>query len=102
MFDLAEEAFDQIAVFIDRCIKASPIGGCGSARDDRFCASGGDSIHGVLAVMAFISQNMAHLQPDEEGLNLSNVIAFTAGQNEANGVAQRVGGGMNLGAQATF
>ena len=98
MFDLAEEAFDQIAVFIDRRIKASPTGGCDSARDDRFCASGGDSIHGALAVIAFVSQNMPCLQPIEEGLNLGNVIAFSARQNEANGVAQRIGGGVNLGA----
>lgn len=98
MFDLAEEAFDQIAVLVYRCIKASPTGGCGSARDDRFCASGGDGIHGALAVIAFVSQNMPCLQPIEERLNLGNVIAFPARQNEANGVAQRISGGMNFGA----
>lgn len=41
---------------------------------------------------------MPCLQPIEEGLNLGNVIAFSARQNEANGVAQRIGGGVNLGA----
>lgn len=102
MLDLTEEALDQIAVFIDDGVKAAPCGGSGSARNDGFCTSCGDGIHGALAVITFVSQNMARFQPVEERLNLGNVIAFSARQDEANGIAKRIGGSMNLGAQATF
>lgn len=34
VFDLAEEAFDQVAVFVENGIEATPRGGRGSARHD--------------------------------------------------------------------
>ena len=34
VYDLAKEAFDQIAVFVDYGVEAAPCGGCGSARHD--------------------------------------------------------------------
>ena len=51
---------------------------------------------------ALVRQNMACLQPVEEDLYLRDVITLTSRQDEADGIAQRVGGSVNLGAQATF
>ena len=102
MFDLAEEAFDQVAFFVDGGIEAAPCGSGGSARDDRFCACGGDGIHCPLSVIAFVSQNMGRLDPVKQRFDLRNVVALATCQDEANGVAKGVGGGMDLGAQTTF
>lgn len=102
MLDLAKEAFDQIAVLVDYGIEAAPFGGCGSAWHDGFCAASGNSIHRPLPVIAFVGENMPCLQPVKQQLDLRDVVALPARQDEANGVAQRVGGGMNFGAQATF
>jgi hypothetical protein len=45
---------------------------------------------------------MTCLQPVEKRLDLGDVVAFAAGQDEANRIAKRIGGGMDLGAQAAF
>jgi hypothetical protein len=41
-------------------------------------------------------------QAIEQALDLGDVIAFAARQDEADGIAKRIGGGMNFGAQAAF
>lgn len=102
MFDLAEEALDQVAVLVDCGVEATPTSGCGSTRDDRFCSGCSDSVHGALTIVALVSQHMVCRQPFEQPFDLRDVIALTAGQNEAHGIAERIGGGMNLGAQAAF
>ena len=42
---------------------------------------------------------MVRTQSSEERVDLGDVVAFAAGQNEADRVAQSVGRGMDLGAQ---
>lgn len=100
MFDLAEESFDQIAFLVEMRIEAAPLGGCGSARNDGLCAGGGDGVHGALSVISFIGKDMPCLQSVEQAFDLGDVVAFPAGQDEANRIAQGIGGGMDLGAQA--
>jgi hypothetical protein len=41
-------------------------------------------------------------QAIQQDFDLGDVIAFAARQDEADGIANRIGGGMNLGAQAAF
>ena len=102
VFDLVEEAFDQVTVFVDRGIEAAPFGGDGPAWDNRLCAAGCDGIHGPLPIVSLVCQNVACLEPVEQPLDLGYVIAFAAGQDEADRVAQGIGGGMDLGAQPAF
>jgi hypothetical protein len=59
VFDLAEEAFDQIAILVDCGVKGAPTRGCGSAWNDRFCSRGGDSVHGPLPIITFVGQNIS-------------------------------------------
>jgi len=99
VFDLVEEAFDQITVFVEGCVEGSPRCGNRPSRDDRLCARSGDRIHGASAIIAFVGQNMVRTQSSEERVDLGDVVAFAAGQNEADRVAQSVGRGMDLGAQ---
>lgn len=99
MFDLVEEAFDQITVFIEGCVEGSPSCGNLSSRDDRPCARRGDRIHGASAIIAFVGEDMVCAQPSEKPLDLGDVVALAAGQNEANRVAQSVGRYMDLCAQ---
>ena len=102
MFDLTEEAFDQVAILVECGIETPPLGCCSSARNDGFRACSGDGVHGSLAVIALVRQHMACRQAIKQGFNLGDVIAFPTRQDEANGVAKRISGGMNLGTQAAF
>jgi hypothetical protein len=45
---------------------------------------------------------MLGLQPFEQRFDLSDIVAFAAGQDKAYRIAQGIGYGMDLGAQATF
>ena len=102
VFDLAEEAFDQVSVFVDRGIEAAPFGGDGPAWDDGLCTAGCDSVHGPLPIVTLVRQNVPCLQPLEKRLDLGDIVALATGQDEANGIAQRIGRGMNLGTQTAF
>ena len=102
VFDLAKEALDQIAILVDRGIKGAPLCCRGSAWDDGFCSCRRDSVHGTLAIITLVGQHMTCPQTIEQALDLGDVIAFAARQDEADGIAKRIGGGMNFGAQAAF
>lgn len=99
VLDLVEEAFDEIAVFVEGGIEASPLGCCGSARNDGFCSAGGNGIHRALAGIALVGQNMVCPQSIKQTLDLGDVVAFATGQDETDRVTQGIGGGMDLGAQ---
>lgn len=102
MFDLVEKAFDEVADFVDRCLEAAPLGGDGPAWDNRLCAAGRDGIHGALAIITLVRQNVACLQPVEQPLDLGDIVAFAAGQDKAGRGAQGSGGGMDLRTQPTL
>ena len=98
MLDLVEEALDQIAVFVERGIEGSPLRGCGSARDNGLGTAGGDGSHGTPTVIALVGQDMICPQPIEQSLDLGDVVALSASQDEAHRVAQSIGRGVDLGA----
>lgn len=84
VFDLVEGALDQVAIFVEGRVEGSPRCGNRPSRDDRLCASRGDRIHGAPAIIAFVGQNMVRAQSSEERVDRGDVVAFAAGQNEAN------------------
>jgi hypothetical protein len=102
VFDLVEEAFDQIAIFVESGIEGSPLRGCGPARDNGPRTAGGDGIHSTPTVIALVGQDMVCPQPIEQPLDLGDVVALSASQDEADRIAQGIGCGMDLGAQTAF
>lgn len=102
MFDFAEQAFDQVALFAEFAIKASPRCRSGPARHDGPRACGGDGVHRALAIIAFVGKDMAGLQAVEQRLDLGDVVALAAGQEEADRVPQGVGGDMDLRGQTVL
>ena len=87
MLDLAEEAFDQVTVIVCSSVECAPFGGDGPAWDDGLCTAGSDSVHGTLAVIAFVCQHMSGFQPVEKRLYLRDIVALCASQNEAYRIA---------------
>ena len=102
MFDFIEEALDQIAIPVDCRIETSPCCGCYPTGHDGFCSRRSDGIHGALTVIALVGEDMTRFEASQKRLDLRDVIALAACQNEPDWVAQGVGGGMHLGAQASF
>lgn len=102
VFDLVEEAFDEITFFVEMGVEAAPLRGCSAPRDDWFCAAGGDGVHGALPVISLVRENMSGLQSVEQAFDLGDVVALSACQEEADRVTQSIGSSMDLGAQAAF
>src|SRR3546814_201646 len=102
VFDLVEEAFDEITFFVEMGVEAAPLRGCSAPRDDWLCAAGGDGAHGALPVISLVRENMSGLQSVEQAFDLGDVVALSACQEEADRVTQSVGSSMDLGAQAAF
>ena len=102
MFEFVEEALDQVALFIEGGIEASP-GRCGSApRYDGDGAGCGDSLDRALPVIALVGKDEAGLDAGEQRLDLGDVVALAAGEEDPDRQAKRVGGDMDLGAQAAL
>jgi hypothetical protein len=52
----------------------------------------------VLSVIAFVGEDEAGFDAIEQGLDLGDVVALAAGEDEADRQAERVGGDVDLGA----
>lgn len=102
MFEFIEEAFDEVALLVEDGIERAARGGGLAARDDGDGARGGGGIDGALGVIALIGEYEAGADAVEQGLDLSDVVALAAGEDDANRQAECVGGDMNLGAQPAF
>src|SRR3546814_18354347 len=71
VFDLVEEAFDEITFFVEMGVEAAPLRGCSAPRDDWLCAAGGDGAHGALPVLSLVRENMSCLPPVAQAFDLA-------------------------------
>ena len=101
MFDAAEEALDEVALFVERGIEGAARGGAPAARDYRDGAGSGDGVQRALPVIALVGEDEAGADAIEQRFDLGDVVALAAGQQDAQRKPERIGDDMNLGAQPT-
>lgn len=99
MFDLAEEAFDEVTFPVERCIERPAHGGRGAARDDRDRATGSGGIKCALGIVSLVGEDEAGAEAVKQRFDLSDIVALAARQEDAHRKAERVGDDMDLGAQ---
>lgn len=102
VFDLVEEALDEVPLLVEDGIEAAPLCSCRSTRDDWAGPACRNGHHGTLPVIAFVRQDVPSLQAIEQGFDLGDVVAFATGKDEAHRITQSIGCGMNLGAQTAL
>ena len=98
MFDLTEETLGRISVLVEPRIKGPPCR-CGFASGDNWLrACLGNGLHRAGAIISLVRQNMVGFEAVQQSFNLSDVIAFAACQDQAQGVAMGIRGEMDLAA----
>jgi len=99
VFELVEEAFDQVALLVDMPIVIVVAGAGSVERDDGLCPLGVDGLAEVVGVVGLVGQDVACRQALDERLGLGDVVALAAGEEEAHRIAERVDGDMELAGQ---
>ena len=102
VFEFVEEPLDRIALFV-QC----PITGMGSApvvsgRNDRRCTGVQDCIMEVLGVIGPVSDDGLTGDVLDQGRSVEHITAMARASDQADGIAEAVGCGVELGTQAAF
>ena len=99
LLESGEEAFHQVAVFIYMSIIVSLFSSVPAGRNHCYRASSIDQRDKRIGVVALITYDHFCTEAFDQGRGLRNIAYLTACQYPAQRIAERVHGGMNLGAQ---
>lgn len=102
MFDPTEEAFDEIALFVELAIEDAASSSGDAARDDRDSARSGGGIERTLSIIALVCKDEARADTLEQWFDLGDVVALAAGQQDPHRKPERIGDDMDLGAQSAL
>ncbi|VFU16632.1 protein of unknown function (plasmid) [Methylocella tundrae] len=69
--------------------------------DDGFGPAFEDSLAQVIGVITLVGDDGFGLEAFDQGVRLGDVVALAWPEQQADGIAERVGRGVDLGAQAT-
>ena len=98
LLETAKKAFDFVAVAVGFRVHRGWFEAIGTAGDNGFNAILSAIGAVFVAVVGRVGQHFARLQALEQGQGLRAVAGVPAGGNQAHGVAQGLGAGMDLGA----
>lgn len=87
---MTEETLDCVAVLIEVFVENPASRGGFPTGNNWFCARPSDGVHGALPIITFVRKDIVGLQTIQQRLNLSDIIALTAGQNDADRVAKGI------------
>ena len=96
-----KESLHTISVFVGSLVILSLHNAIGSRRHDRFTARRFDRCKNRIGVIALIGDHRIGPESRKQRLGLSGLRGLPGRKNQSNRLAQRVYGGVNLGAQAT-
>ena len=101
MFELVEEAFDGIALFVEMLVIGQWRLSMPARRDDRLAALGVDLLAQVIGIVAFIGKDGLCLETINQVIAPGGVILLARAGYETDRQAQSVGSGMDFGAQSS-
>lgn len=99
MFDLEEEALDEIALAIEGVV-ARYLRRCFPRRDDWNSVLGTDSLAQSFGIVALVAKNVFRRDVGDEGFGLGMVARLPWSQDEAQRIAEGIDDGMDLGGQS--
>ncbi len=100
MFELVEEALDDVAFLVELGVIGALHPAVAPGRDDGLGAGSGDTVNQMICVIAFVGERRLRLDGLDEFMGESDVVALSGAGDQADRVAQRIAGGMDLGAQS--
>lgn len=100
MFEPVEEALDEIALLVEFGVVGSLDLAVALGRDHHPGAGPGESVAQMVGIIAFVGDGGVGLDALDELVGEGDVVALAGRADEADGIAQGIAGGMDLGAQA--
>src|SRR3974390_1748289 len=100
MLDFIEEPLDQVALLVDVLVVWDGLRSRAGRRDYRLAPSLSNAGTKAIGVEPSIGQQLVERQTADQILGLEDVVRLAWGQNEANGITQRVHARADLRAQA--
>src|SRR6185312_10609707 len=101
LLESAEEALDEVAVFIEVTIIGTLSQTMTARRNHRLCASSFNGVDERIGIVALVSDDALRLNPLDEGRRFGHVGHLPGGQTQAQGIAQGFDRRMNFSAQPT-
>lgn len=100
MLELAEEALDAIALLVEISVVVPLDLAVALWRDDDFGAGLGDPVGEMIGIVALVGDCRFGLDTVDQVMGKRDVVALAGRSDQADGKAERLGGGMDFGAQA--
>jgi hypothetical protein len=100
MLDFVDEPLDQIAILIDVLIVRDGLRSRAARWDHGFRTGFCDSSAEAIGVKAHIGEQILERKPADQVFGLEDVMHLAWGQDESNGVAERIHTDVDLRAQA--
>jgi hypothetical protein len=99
MLELADEALDDVALFVEMPVVGDGLGTTGVRRDDGEGADFGDGLADAVGVVRLVGDDVLGTLAVEQGLGLRGVVHLTCGEDDADELAQGVDQQVQLAAQ---
>ena len=96
MFDFVHETFDQMTHLVGMPIGISLNQPIFLSRNNSFSVVLGDKLKDFVTVIAPVSQNSFEIKAFQQGNGLGGVRPLSSGQQQAQGVVQRINGDMDF------
>lgn len=101
--EFGEEVFDQVACLVEFLVALSLHGSIGPGRDDGLFSGLLQRFqHPLIGVKALIGNHDVGFELRQQHVGSLQLAGLAFGEMKANGVAERIHGGVNLGAQPTL
>jgi len=102
MLDLVEEAFDLVALLIERLGEAMPFPAGGLVGDVRRCTLSLDALAQPIGVIGFVAEkDIAFAQIDQQGVGAQKIVGLARGEEELDRQATCIGERVDLGGQSS-
>lgn len=99
LFELVEEALDDIALFIEIDVVGTPDLAVSFWRDDGLCAGLGDRGDKMIGIIALVGDGRARSDAVDKIMREGDVVALPGRPDQTDRIAQRIASGVDFGAQ---
>jgi hypothetical protein len=100
LLELVEEALDAVSLLVEISIVGTLELAVALGRDDDLGAGFGDAIDKVIGVISLVADGDIGVETIDQVMSEGDIVALAGRANQADRQAERLGGGVDLGAQA--
>lgn len=101
MFEFVEEAFDDVALFVEFAIIGTLELAVALGRNDDPSCGSADVVDQMIGIVSLIGQSSLRLKTLDEVVGEGDVVALTRCADQAERIAERIAGGVDFGTQST-